>query len=80
MRLTRVCFADPLTRAWDLSTALGLRVDVDRTLAERALTIWRRFITDDLRDAGVFGPVVDTSPATSSIDRLAAFAGRRPSS
>jgi uncharacterized protein (TIGR03086 family) len=68
---------DYLTHAWDVARAMGVAVDIDDELCDRALAIARRWPTDRPNTAfGVMVAVPDDGPA---IDRLAGYLGRSPS-
>ncbi|MEU3723950.1 TIGR03086 family metal-binding protein [Streptomyces sp. NPDC031705] len=64
---------------WDLARATGQRPEWDQALAERALTVLQRVLPAGIRDGRVpFGEVVAVEADAPAIDRLVAWAGRRP--
>ncbi|MEV0907678.1 TIGR03086 family metal-binding protein [Streptomyces hokutonensis] len=68
-----------VTHTWDLSEALGHPLQLDPELAEFALTIARRVLPDEQRDADT--PFDTAQPAPEKADaygQLAAWLGRKP--
>jgi uncharacterized protein (TIGR03086 family) len=64
---------------WDLARATGQRPQWDQALAERALAVIQRLLPATVRDGRVpFGEVVEVEADAPAIDRLVAWAGRRP--
>lgn len=64
---------------WDLARATGQRPVWDESLVERALTLVRRVLPAEARGGPIpFGPVTDVAADAPAIDRLVAWAGRRP--
>ncbi|MEU9414868.1 TIGR03086 family metal-binding protein [Streptomyces sp. NPDC048272] len=64
---------------WDLARATGQRPEWDTDLAERALALVRRVLPAEARGGPIpFGPVTDVAADAPVIDRLVAWAGRRP--
>ncbi|MEW2371885.1 TIGR03086 family metal-binding protein [Streptomyces sp. NPDC006656] len=64
---------------WDLARATGQRPQWDQALAERALAVTQRILPAAIRDGRVpFGEVVAVDADAPAIDRLVAWAGRRP--
>lgn len=71
-------FAGPefAVHGWDLATALDVpSQDLDQAVAEEALAVMGKGLTDDNR-APVFGPEQPAPDGANAADRLAAFAGR----
>lgn len=70
---------EAVTHTWDLSEALGHPVQLDPQLAEFALTIARRVLPDEQRDADT--PFDSAQPTPEQADvygQLAAWLGRKP--
>lgn len=68
-----------VTHTWDLWEALGHPLELDPELAEFALTVARRVLPDEERDADT--PFDTAQPASEGADaysRLAAWLGRKP--
>ncbi|MFJ5809201.1 TIGR03086 family metal-binding protein [Streptomyces sp. NBC_01426] len=64
---------------WDLARATGQRPVWDESLVERALALVRRVLPAEARGGPIpFGPVTDVDADAPAIDRLVAWAGRRP--
>ncbi|MEU6892581.1 TIGR03086 family metal-binding protein [Streptomyces sp. NPDC046557] len=65
--------------AWDLAQATGQRPVWDTALVERVLEVVRRSLPAGTRGGRVpFGEVVTVTDDAPAIDRLVAWAGRRP--
>ena len=71
-------FLDLVVHGWDLARASGQDATIAPDLAAEALDISRDLLSDELREAGVFGPEVPVSADDPLHDRLVAFMGRRP--
>ena len=70
--------AEMAIHAWDLARATGQSVDgFDPEVSTRALDFMRAGLTDDNRGV-VFGPATAVPDDAPVHDRLAAWAGRRP--
>lgn len=68
-----------MTHTRDLPEALGHPVQLDPELAEFALTIARRVLPDEQRDADTpFDTAQPVSEGADAYGRLAAWLGRRP--
>ncbi|MET9881960.1 TIGR03086 family metal-binding protein [Streptomyces sp. NPDC006430] len=64
---------------WDLATATGQRPDWDPALVERVSAVVRRALPAESRGGQVpYGEVVAVDADAPAIDRLVAWAGRRP--
>lgn len=73
-----IAIFDVTTHAWDLAKATGQSTDLDPEVAAIAYQVAQTMLSDDLRNAGMFGPEVEAPPDASAADRLAALAGRTP--
>ena len=71
--------AEVAVHTWDLVQALGRSVELDEEVAERGLAFVREGLTSENR-GDAFGPAVDVPEDAGAYERLAAFAGRDPSS
>jgi uncharacterized protein (TIGR03086 family) len=70
-----------VTHTWDLSEALGHPVRLDPELAEFALSIARRVLPDEKRDADTpFDAAVRVPEGTGPYAQLAAWLGRKQTS
>jgi uncharacterized protein (TIGR03086 family) len=67
---------DVTTHAWDLAKATGQSTDLDPEVAGIAYQVAQGMLSDDLRNAGMFGPAIAVRDDAPVADRLAAFAGR----
>ncbi|MET9609864.1 TIGR03086 family metal-binding protein [Streptomyces sp. NPDC006512] len=64
---------------WDLATATGQDPDWDPALIERVIGVVRRALPAEARGGPIpFAEVVAVDPGAPAIDRLVAWAGRRP--
>ncbi|MFJ3173584.1 TIGR03086 family metal-binding protein [Streptomyces roseus] len=64
---------------WDLATATGQAPEWDAALIERVIGVVRRALPAESRGGRIpFGEVVTVDPGAPAIDRLVAWAGRRP--
>ncbi|MET9842662.1 MULTISPECIES: TIGR03086 family metal-binding protein [Streptomyces] len=64
---------------WDLARATGQHPDWDAALIERVIGVVRRALPAETRGGRIpFAEVVDVDPGAPAIDRLVAWAGRRP--
>lgn len=70
--------AEMAVHTWDLARALGRPADLDEEVAEAGLAFMLASLTDDNRGE-VFKPAVSVPDDAPAYDRLAAFAGRNPS-
>ena len=73
----RFVLLDGLVHGWDLATATGQRYDPPDALVDAAAEFAQEAL-DHLRDGVAFGPELPAPADASSIERLAAFTGRRP--
>jgi len=69
--------SDQLTHAWDLARATNQRLDVPDDLAEFVLASWQQMIQPPMRDGKMFGAEQQTGAGASTMDRVAAFTGRK---
>jgi uncharacterized protein (TIGR03086 family) len=70
---------EAVTHTWDLSEALAHPVQLDPELAEFALTIARRVLPDEQRDADTpFDTAVPAPEGADAYGQLAAWLGRKP--
>ncbi|MFD5511597.1 TIGR03086 family metal-binding protein [Streptomyces sp. NPDC127051] len=68
-----------LVHTWDLATATGQHPDWDTALIERVIDVVRRALPAETRGGRIpFAEVVTVDPEAPAIDRLVAWAGRRP--
>ncbi|MFI6001552.1 TIGR03086 family metal-binding protein [Streptomyces sp. NPDC051366] len=64
---------------WDLARATGQHPEWDAALIERVIAVVRRALPAETRGGRIpFAEVVAVDPGAPSIDRLVAWAGRRP--
>ncbi|MEU7580364.1 TIGR03086 family metal-binding protein [Streptomyces sp. NPDC041068] len=72
---------DYVVHAWDVATALGVRVDLPDVVADAALAVARRVPADpELRGPGAaFAPAVAAPVGASPLDETLALLGRTPS-
>ena len=73
-----IAIFDVTTHAWDLAKATDQSTDLDPEVVGVAFQVARTMLTDDLRNAGMFGAEVAIDDDAPVADRLAAFAGRTP--
>jgi uncharacterized protein (TIGR03086 family) len=73
-----IAIFDVTTHAWDLAKATGQSTDLDPEIAGPAFRVTQAMLSEDLRNAGMFGPPVDAPADAPLADRLAALAGRAP--
>ena len=73
-----IAIFDVTTHAWDLAKATGQSTHLDPEVAATAYQVAQGMLSDDLRNAGLFGPAVEVTDDLAPADRLAAFAGRTP--
>jgi uncharacterized protein (TIGR03086 family) len=73
-----IAIFDVTTHAWDLAKATGQSTDLDPEIATIAYQVALTMLSDDLRDAGMFGPAVAVPDGAPAADRLAALSGRTP--
>ncbi len=69
---------DVTTHAWDMAKATGQSTDLDPDVVAIAYQVAQTMLSDDLRNAGLFGQEVALAQDAPVADRLAAFAGRTP--
>ncbi|MFJ5307917.1 TIGR03086 family metal-binding protein [Streptomyces sp. NPDC088350] len=70
---------EAVTHTWDLSESLGHPVPLDPELAEFALTIARRVLPDEQRDADTpFDTAQPVHEGADAYGQLAAWLGRKP--
>jgi uncharacterized protein (TIGR03086 family) len=69
---------DVTTHAWDLAKATGQSTDLDPEVAGIAYQVAQGMLSDDLRNAGMFGQPVAVPDDAPVADRLAGLAGRTP--
>jgi uncharacterized protein (TIGR03086 family) len=74
----RIAAGDLLVHAWDLSQATGQPFDPPADFVAEADAFYRMAITADLRDGDVFADEIEVDPGASALEKLVAFAGRRP--
>lgn len=73
-----IAIFDVTTHAWDLAKATGQSTDLDPETVTIAYQVAQTMLTDDWRNAGMFGPSVAVADDAPVADRLAALAGRTP--
>jgi uncharacterized protein (TIGR03086 family) len=73
-----IAIFDVATHAWDLAKATGQGTDLDPEISTVAYQVAKNMLSDDLRNAGLFGPEVAVAESAPVADRLAGFAGRTP--
>lgn len=71
--------ADMVIHSWDLAVATGQDLQVDDDLAQAAWDATAPFVTQEVRDAGVFGPEVPVPADADPLTRLLGLTGRDPS-
>lgn len=69
---------DLMVHSWDLATATGQRYAPPDELVAAADAFARDAVAPEMRDGDTFGAEVDPSADATPIERLVAFAGRRP--
>ena len=74
----RLAVLDLLVHTWDVCRASSEVPGLPDDVVQAVDAFARQAITDDLRTPGVFGPEVEATPNSSTLDALAAFTGRRP--
>lgn len=74
----RIAAGDLLVHGWDLSQATGQPFDPPADFVGEADAFYRMAISPQLRDGDTFADEVDVAPSASALERLVAFAGRRP--
>lgn len=72
-----VAATDVLIHCWDLARATGQPFDPPTELVESAYAFARQFI-GDTRDGHSFADAVPVGDGATPLDRLVAYAGRRP--
>ncbi len=73
-----IAIFDVTTHAWDLAKATGQSTDLDPEVSAIAYQVAQDMLSDDLRNAGLFGQEVAVADDAPVADRLAGFAGRTP--
>jgi uncharacterized protein (TIGR03086 family) len=73
-----IAIFDVTTHAWDLAKATGQSTDLDPEVAGIAYQVAQGMLSDDLRNAGMFGQPVAVPDDAPVADRLAGLAGRTP--
>ena len=73
-----IAIFDVATHAWDLAKATGQSTDLDPEVSQAAYQVAQTMLTDDWRNAGMFGQPVAVADDAPVADRLAALAGRTP--
>jgi uncharacterized protein (TIGR03086 family) len=73
-----IAIFDVTTHAWDLAKATGQSTDLDPEVAAIAYEVAQAMLSDDLRNAGMFGQPVAVPDDAPVADRLAGLAGRTP--
>jgi uncharacterized protein (TIGR03086 family) len=76
--LVRFVAFDFMVHSWDLATATGQVYAPPDDLVAEADAFARQIVSPEMRVPGVIGPEVDPPPGASPIERLVAFAGRKP--
>jgi uncharacterized protein (TIGR03086 family) len=74
----RLLAFDVLVHMWDLASATGQSVEVPDDVIAEADGFARVAIAPEMRGPETFGPEQQPAPDASALDRLAAFAGRKP--
>ncbi len=74
-----IAIFDVATHAWDLAKATGQSTDLDPEVVGVAYQVAQNMLSDDLRNAGMFGPAVAVADDAPVADRLAGSPGARPS-
>jgi uncharacterized protein (TIGR03086 family) len=69
---------DLMVHSWDLATATGQRHTPPDELVAAADAFARDAVAPEMRDGDTFGAEVDPPADANSLERLVAFAGRRP--
>lgn len=70
-------YLDPLAHTWDLAVATGVVPILDEGLSAHGLA-QLEVVGELVRDSGMFGPVAEVQPGSSTIDRFIAATGRNP--
>jgi len=73
-----IAIFDVATHAWDLAKATDQSTDLDPEVIGAAYQVAQNMLTDDWRNAGMFGQQVAIADDAPVADRLAALAGRTP--
>jgi uncharacterized protein (TIGR03086 family) len=69
---------DFMVHSWDLATATGQRYAPPDELVAAADAFARQAVTPEMRDGDTFAAEVEPRTGATSLERLVAFAGRRP--
>jgi uncharacterized protein (TIGR03086 family) len=75
--LARFVVLDGLVHGWDLAVATGQTYEPTDELVAEADAFARQAISPAMRDGDTFAAAVEAPPGASTIERLAAFTGRR---
>jgi len=67
---------DLLVHSWDLATSTGQAFDPPVDFVESSYAFFQFAVNDDLRNAGLFGPIVDVPADSAPFTKLLAHAGR----
>jgi uncharacterized protein (TIGR03086 family) len=74
----RVAAADLLVHSWDLAKATGQRFDPPVEFVEAVTPFYQQFVQPPLRQMGLFAEEVDVADGATALDKLVAYAGRKP--
>jgi uncharacterized protein (TIGR03086 family) len=74
----RVAAADLLVHSWDLAKATGQQFDPPVDFVESVSPFYHEFVQPPLRQMGLFAEAVDIPDDASALDKLVAYAGRKP--
>jgi uncharacterized protein (TIGR03086 family) len=74
----RVAAADLLVHSWDLAKATGQSFDPPDDFVLSATPFYQEFIQPPLRSMGLFAEEIDVPADASPLDKLVAYAGRKP--
>ena len=74
----KIAAADLLVHGWDLASATGQSFDPPADAVAEMEGFYRVAITPELRATGAFADAVEPPPDATSLERLVAFAGRKP--
>ena len=74
----RIAAGDLVVHGWDLATSTGQPFDPPADVVAEMEAFYRMAITPEFRATGAFGEAVDPPPDATPLERLVAFAGRKP--
>jgi uncharacterized protein (TIGR03086 family) len=74
----RVAAADLLVHSWDLARATGQSFNPPDEFVLSATPFYQDFIQPPLRSMGLFADEIDVPADAAPLDRLVAYAGRKP--